>query len=173
MAHNFKDLTGRTFGKWTVVRLHSKGSKTRWWCRCLCGHERDVVSGNLLSGQSTGCYECANGRQRGSDSPHWKGGRRVSESGYVFLHGEVFPGYESLHREQPEHRIVMARHLNRPLLPEENVHHINGVRDDNRIENLELWTTSQPSGKRVEDVVDWAREILRTYAPNELTSKLR
>jgi hypothetical protein len=62
---------------------------------------------------------------------------------------------------------MMSNFIGRPLLPGESVHHINGVRDDNRIENLELWTTSHPSGQRVEDKVKWAREIIALYGDME------
>lgn len=62
-----------------------------------------------------------------------------------------------------EHIIVMEESLGRKLLPGENVHHRNGVRDDNRLENLELWAKHQPNGQRVNDLRAWAKEILERY----------
>jgi hypothetical protein len=48
----------------------------------------------------------------------------------------------------------------RHLLPDEQIHYRNGVKDDNRLSSLELWVRPQPSGIRVEDAIAWAREIL-------------
>lgn len=62
-----------------------------------------------------------------------------------------------------QHRHVMSQFLGRSLRDGENVHHKNGNREDNRLENLELWLVGQPSGQRIEDQVAWARKILEEY----------
>lgn len=74
----------------------------------------------------------------GAKHNSWKGGRK-KDKGYVYLYLPNHPNCNS-RNYVAEHHIVMEAHLGRTLLPTEIVHHINGIRDDNRIENLMLFT---------------------------------
>ena len=90
--------------------------------------------------------------------------RHITTHGYVSVKRPEHP-HANTRGYIPEHRIVMEEYLGRLLEPHEEVHHKNGNRQDNRRENLELWSTKQPKGQRIEDKVAWAREILEQYEP--------
>lgn len=104
------------------------------------------------------CARCAD--QTGENNPQWNGG--VSHQG-PYITVKIYPNdplYEMADSRgyALEHRVVMAQKLGRPLKAGETVHHINGVKDDNRIENLELWYTNHGHGVRVKDMLsDWAK----------------
>ena len=90
--------------------------------------------------------------------------RRKNKPGIGCVHPNGYHYKQENNRVFAVHREVMSAHIGRPLLPCETVHHINGVRNDNRLENLELWSTSQPYGQRVEDKLKWANELISRYA---------
>lgn len=93
-------------------------------------------------------------------------GWHISPDGY-----KKIPDVTKKQKSVLEHRAVMEKHLGRSLIKGENVHHINGNKQDNRIENLELWNTNQPKGQRVEDKIQYAIEILKQYVPDILKEK--
>jgi hypothetical protein len=81
------------------------------------------------------------GTNMGSNNPAWKGGRKYNREGYILILSHEHPradrnGYVF------EHIVIMEKHLGRYLKREEIVHHINHIRDDNRIENLELFASN-------------------------------
>ena len=104
--------------------------------------------------RSSSCNSCTS--RSGSSSGSWKGGKTYHKKGYVMVltpdRGYVF-----------EHILVMEDHLGRRLFPGETVHHKYGIKDDNRIEQLELWCKPQPSGIRAVDALAWAREVEARY----------
>jgi len=143
---NVKTTRGRDIGKtkWAADMLYIALPCSK------CGNERWVVLRKLLLGRmaSTLCRHCwaKNGGTKGESNPNWKGGRHIGGDGYVHLYITNDNFFFLMARGSIcrtggyvlEHRYVMAKHLNRCLLSWEIVHHKNGIRDDNRLENLEL-----------------------------------
>jgi hypothetical protein len=87
----------------------------------------------------------------------------MHKAGYVMRR---VPGHPRAYAKSPyvfEHILVMEEVLGRHLRGGESVHHLNGLKDDNRPGNLELWVRPQPAGIRATDAVAWAREILALY----------
>jgi hypothetical protein len=112
-------------------------------CRCGCGQRLGVVSKStyyrLQRGDPVG-YLIGH-RFRGAGNPMWKGGMALSSHGYRMVAAPGHPN-ATVSGYVLEHRLVMSQHLGRPLGDNEIVHHINGDKTDNRIENLEIHTAS-------------------------------
>lgn len=146
-------------------------------CLRLDGQTRSVHinSGKLGICKVTGCNKPVFRKYSGlCCMHHWRlikyndpgePGRRKAHNGAGWDSTDGYRGCSQNGVSRYVHRIVMEEYLGRPLLKSENVHHINGDRQDNRIENLEIWNTLQPSGQRWFDKVAYAKEILELYAP--------
>lgn len=117
-------------------------NKVIWQACSICGKERwvQVVKGKPTT---TICHLCS---ITGSHGPGWKGGRRKTVMGYIEICLEptdfFFPMTKANHCVS-EHRLVMAKYLGRCLQLWEIVHHKNGIKDDNRLENLQIITDAR------------------------------
>lgn len=104
----------------SLRRLADK--KTNWW------KTHDTAETRRKIGEASKGRE---GKKR-EQSSLWRGGRYVSgRDGYIMV-------YIGNYKYIPEHRFVMQQHLGRELTADEEVHHINGIKDDNRLQNLKL-----------------------------------
>ena len=127
-------------------RAEAKGLCHSQWQRLKDGRPLNVPIGGL-----PGC-------------PQPNGARRTNPHGYIRL--KTAGGWVL------EHRCVMEHHLGRMLYAHETVHHLNGQRSDNRLENLELWSKAQPYGQRVTDKIEWAHNFLAQYEGTTLPMDL-
>lgn len=126
-----------------------------------CGETRMVTTSPSKAGRCRSCALVERTRIDAARGPRW----RLTHEGY---RRATWQGSRIL-----EHRVVMEEWLGRPLRAEEFVHHKNGIRHDNRLENLELWTTWHPPGQRMVDKVIHAVDVLREYAPRLLDEQIR
>ena len=129
----------------------SKPSSIRMVCQS-CGKEFKDYPSNLVSRKGHPrrycSWACRKKHYIGNANPCWKG-RYKNRAGYVIIRDTLIPD-----EFKPmitcghvlEHRLVMAQHLGRSLERHEVVHHVNGIKDDNRIENLELYPLYEHTG---------------------------
>lgn len=92
---------------------------------------------------------------------NWKGGRKRTKSGYIYIYKPEHK-YATNDGYVMEHRLVIEQKTGRMVLPHEDVNHINGIKDDNRPENLEVLTRKQHSRKHFDDAkeVDRLKKLL-------------
>ena len=122
---------------------------------CRCGKKFETNLYKLANRHTLLCPECSRlvNRCKGPNHADWKGGICQRANGYIAININALPEQErgfftSMGQGQNkayvlEHRLVMAQHLGRPLSRQEIVHHINGIKTDNRIENLCLLSPSE------------------------------
>lgn len=146
--------TGDRVGQCTILEvLPNRGGGIQYRVKHnYCGHVRVIVDSKHQRFKGERCSLCSIGKCKNS-------------GGYVDWYWYMPDGRRVTVKE---HRIIMEQLLGRELLAHEEVHHLNGIRDDNSPENLELWSISQPPGQRVIDKIAWAKQLLALYEPEAL-----
>lgn len=143
----------------------------------LCGEERisryDHIRERYFNqNKEVRCKKCANIKSNG----------RIHKDGYVIRHVRSFDkkhwsilnSMSKSNGQIKEHRALLAIHLKRPLSKNEIVHHKNGIRNDNKISNLELCMIRQPMGQRVSDLyeeIDYLRNQIKILKDASRESK--
>ena len=108
------------------------------YCGCGCGKTRRKYDKQNIIRQYIPGHNIT--YKKGEKHPRWTGGKVKETSGYVYIWNPSHPFADYKGRVR-EHRLVMEQHLGRYLKPSEVVHHKNGIRDDNKIENLEVYSS--------------------------------
>lgn len=150
-------VRGRPSKKWdriyphieTITQLYEDGYGTRFLgdlFGCSGSYMRDML-------KVAGVPMHTNAERTGDRNPRWKEGEVKRQNGYLSVTiGPDNPFASMCEGKRPyvlQHRLIMAEALGRPLRSDETVHHINGIKDDNRIENLQLMTGPHRAGVSV------------------------
>jgi hypothetical protein len=178
MSSIVQDIKMPVEGEIIRVRKNKKPHKFIWKVcpDCRVGRWVDFYSASKYQR----CRSCAKKGKVESANANWKGGRyKSSRHGYVFIRlrpGDFFYPMVDCDGYVREHRLVMARHLGRCLQPWEIVHHKNGIRDDNRLENLQLIQEMQHNQTTflMNKINNQAKQIEKlTNLVNELQEEIR
>lgn len=154
---------------WSQPRSRDKrGSSVKAFCG-KCHQYRWIQPGVTKKPTYTGlCIRCASKETspKGKNHPLWKGGKIHSKQGYIYINKYTVPNWNKWKSMAThdfyilEHRLVMAQSLKRPLASKEIVHHLNGIKDDNRLENL-LLVTRQSHAKEEVKILNYYRNHIR------------
>ena len=138
-----KNLSCKLCGKMVYVPKHRL--KTFGYCSRKCS-AKEAYKSRIYTSVSKEIREKISktlvGKYRGKNSSRWNGGKTFHKDGYVYIYSPTHP-YRDHHRYVFEHRLVIEKSLGRYLLPTEHIHHLNGDKKDNRIENLNIMNNSE------------------------------
>lgn len=118
-----------------IIRLHGEGlSQSK--IGEMVGVSQNVVS-RVLRQKGLRPNNPSNVKS-GAASNFWKGGRTITTEGYIKVLSDYYPTMRNKQGYIPEHRLVMAQYMERPLYSWETVHHIDGNKQNNELDNLQL-----------------------------------
>lgn len=166
------EYIGKKYGRLMVIKFDKYvGYHKKYLCRCDCGKEKSIWLHSLKDGstQSCGCHAkevriALRKKQSMENHPSWSGGK-IDKDGYVLVLAHNHPHPSNRWGYVYEHRLVVEKSIGRLLTRKETVHHKNGIRHDNRLENLELRSSAHGPGASVDDLISYALEVLELYAP--------
>jgi len=163
---------GKIYGELTIIseKPYIKNGVNWIDLECSCGYKFSTELGAFKKRKNMRCINRS--LHRNKDIGNIKDIKKYNVNGYILLYLPDHPN-ASKGGTVAEHVFIMSEYLGRPLIKGETIHHKNGIRNDNRIKNLEIWFKGHPIGQRVEDLIEFAKELLYTYDPKALSVNTR